>query len=215
MAQVFFSSLGQPAQLHDGNNPLGTPRNPLVVRSGGKPTFTLVAEDIAPANNKYMWTLWNANTTYDIVIQEIRALHSNIGAVTGVLLKQSLLRLAALTSGTPLTTIFADDPETDTLPASMTADTGSTSVTDGAVLDPAIFVTAEEVILAATAMQLNRMIREGQIVYRREDGQRGITLSGTTAANRGLGMKNLTSDTAGSLSYIIKFTVEKTNGDPS
>jgi len=209
-----IASLGQPALLFDGVNQVGTKRNPLRVASSGKATFRAVWEDIAPANNKYMMVIFNANTTYDVVIQRIRVVHSNISAVTGVLLKQSLLRIAAFTTGTAITPV-ANDPETDTLPASISCDHNSSAVTDGVVLDPAIFCTAEEVVLAATAFQLSRMSIEGQTVYQRRDGERGITLSGTTAANRGLAIKNLTNDTAGSVSYIVDFTVELTTAADS
>jgi hypothetical protein len=207
------SSSNQLVKLHDGASDIGTPRNPLVVRTGGKATFRALFSDIAPATDKYMLLLHNANTTYDVVIQRIYAKHSNISAVTGVLLKQELRRTSAFTTGTAITPI-ADDPETDTLPASISADTNSSAVSDvsGGIIDGAIFLTAEEMILAATAFQLNRANLQGQLIYERKDGERGLTLSGTTAANRGIAVKNLTADTAGSVSYVVVFTVELTSG---
>ena len=191
------------------NAPVGSARNPLRVASSGKATFRAVFEGIAPAQNKYMALMFNTNTSYDVVIQRIYAIHSNIGAVTGVLLEQDLMRVTAFTTGTAVTPV-ADDPETDTLPSGISADHASTAVTDGSVLNPAFFVTGEEVILAATANQLNRMSLNGQLVYERKEGERGITLSGATAANRGVAIKNITTDTAGAVSYVIVFTVEPT-----
>jgi hypothetical protein len=190
---------------------VGSPRNPLNVKNSGKATFRAVFEDIAPAANKYMAVLFNTNTSFDVVIQRIYAIHSNISGVTGVLLEQDLLRISAFTTGTAVTPL-ADDPETDTLPSGISADHNSSavSVVSGGMIHPANFVTAEEMILAATNFQLNRANLNGQLIYERKDNERGITLSGTTAANRGLAIKNLTSDTAGSVSYSIVFTVEPT-----
>lgn len=193
------------------NELLGSARNPLRVASSGKATFRAVFTDIAPANNKYMAVLFNTNTTYDVVVQRIYAIHSNIAAATGVLLKQSLIRISAFTTGTAVTPL-ADDPATDTLPSGVSADHNSSSVSDvsGGTIVPALFVTGEEMVLAATAFQLNRANLEDQKIYERKDGERGITLSGGTAANRGLAIKNLTSDTEGTVSYVIVFTIEPT-----
>lgn len=210
---VAFGSLGQAAILHDTVSQLGTPRNPLRIMPAGKATFRAVFADIVPANNGYMALIHNANTTYDVCIKRIEAIHSNIGAVTGVLLKQILLRTSAFTTTTAITPL-ADDPKTDTLPASISCDSLPTAVSDvsGGTIDPSIFVTAEEMILAATAFQLNRANKQGQLIYEAKPGERGIVLSGATAANRGLAIKNLTNDVAGALSYVIVFTVELTSG---
>src|SRR5262245_6761480 len=103
MANVAIGSLGQPAQLHDGVSPIGTPRNPVRTSASGKPTFRAVFADVVSGNNKYMAVAFNQNTTKDLVIKRIYAIHDNISAVTGVPLKFSLLRISAFTSGTPIT----------------------------------------------------------------------------------------------------------------
>jgi len=190
---------------------LGSARNPLRTASSGKATFRAVFEGIASAQNKYMALMFNTNTSYDVVIQRIYAIHSNISVVTGVLLEQDLLRVSAFTTGTAVTPV-ADDPETDTLPSGISADHNSSAVSDvaGGVLNPAFFVSAQEMVLAGSAFQLNRANLNGQVVCERQEGERGITLSGTTAANRGVAIKNITNDTAGAVSYVIVFTVEPT-----
>lgn len=189
----------------------GGKREPMFVSPGAPATFRAVFDNIAPANNKYMAVIFNnGNTTQDVVIQRIRVQHTNVAAATGVILVFTLLRISAMTSGTAVTAV-ADDPETDTLPATILCDTNSSAVTDvsGGLLDR-FAVTAEELILAADTLLLSRAGYYGSTVYAHEPGTRGITLSGTTAANKGLAIKNVTSSTEGTISIIIDFTLENT-----
>jgi hypothetical protein len=197
--------------LSDGAAAVGTARNPLRVASSGKASGRAVFDGIVPGNNKYMCVIFNGNTTYDVVIQRIYAIHTHIAAATGVIIKQSLLRISAFTTGTAVTPIM-DDPETDSLPATISFDHNSSAVSEVAngTIHPGFFVTGEEMILAATGFQLNRANLNDCLVYERRDGMRGLVLSGTTAANKGLAIKNLTNDTEGSVSYVVEFTIEPT-----
>ncbi len=189
----------------------GSKRGPLYTSPGAPASYRAVFDNIAPANNKYMAVIFNnGNTTQDVVIQRVRVQHTNVASATGVLLVFELRRISAMTTGTAVTAV-ADDPETDTLPATILCDHNSSSVSDvsGGLLDRFV-VTAEEEILAADNLLLARAGYYGSTVYVHEPGMRGITLSGTTAANKGLAIKNVTSSTEGTITIIVDFTVEAT-----
>lgn len=193
----------------DDGNARGGKRNPLRVASTGEASFRAVYGPVTLAQNGYMAVIFNTNTTYDVVIQAIYVIQGNLTAVTGVIATQQMLRISAFTTANAVTP-KADDPETDTLPSGVSADYLSTSVTDSTVLHPSIIVTGEETVLAATTLAAERNTLHGGLIYERRDGMRGIVLSGTTAANRGLAIKNITNTVEGNLSYIIEFTIEPT-----
>ena len=174
----------------------------------GIATGRALFDRVAPAANKYMATAFNnANTTNDLIIHRIRAIHSNPTTATGVILDFELRRISAMTVGAAVTPTM-DDPETDTIAATHIFDSAPTAVTDGAVLDR-FFRTGEEMILAADTLLLSGSTYQGSIVYDRGAG-RGIVLSGTTAANRGLACKCVTSSTEGTVSFVFEFSVEPT-----
>ena len=194
----------------DDSNAAGSKRSPLRVASSGKASYRAVFDDIALANNKYVALLFNTNTTYDVVIQRVRVVHANLTSATGVIAEFELRRVSAFTTGTAVTPL-ADDPETDTLPSGVSADHNSSSVTDvsGGLLDR-FHRTGEELVLAADNLLLHGALFNGSIVYERQDGMRGLTLSGTTAANRGVAVKCVTSTTEGTVNIIVDFTIEET-----
>lgn len=189
---------------------MGSARNPLRVASSGKATFRAFFDAIALGNGKYLALIFNTNTSNDVVIQSIRVRHANLDVVTGVITEMTLRRVSAFTTGTAVTPL-ADDPETDTLPSGVSCDHNSSAVSDvaGGIIQR-FFRTGEEGILAADNLLLQGMLNEGSLVYQREDGERGITLSGTTAANRGVAIKCETNTTAGDVNIEVVFTVEPT-----
>lgn len=188
----------------------GSARNPLRVASSGKATFRAFFDAIALGNGKYLALIFNTNTSFDVVIQSVRVRHANLDAVTGVITELTFRRVSAFTTGTAITPL-ADDPETDTLPAGISADHNSSAVSDvsGGIISR-FHRTGEEMILAADTLLLSGSTHAGSLVYQRQDGQRGITLSGATAANRGVAVKCETNTTAGDLNIEIEFTVELT-----
>lgn len=180
---------------------------PLPVRDFGPASYRAYFDAIVPGNGKYMALLFNASTTYDVQVQRIYCLHNNITAAVGVVLEQSILRVSAFTSGTPVTPV-AFDPA-DTLPASISADTNSSAVSDVANSTLERFITTgEELVLASTDVLLNsRSGLRGALVYEAGAGLKPIVLHGATAAQRGIAIKNTTNSSVGSLSYIIDFNV--------
>jgi hypothetical protein len=204
---VTTSSATTPA----GASPAGIvgDNKPLPVKLHGAPSFRAVFADIAPANNKYMALLFNANTAYDVLVHKIFVYQTNISVVTGVLLKLSLLRVSAFTTGTAVTPV-AFDPRNDTLPSTdgaISADHNSSAVSDvsGGTIHPGFFVTNEEMILAAANLLLERTIQP--VMWEPTPGMKPLVLSGNTANNKGIAVKCLTSDTAGTISLAIDFSV--------
>lgn len=166
---------------------------------GRYPTFYAVYDKIVPAANKYMATLFNTSATRKVIITHIWRLNWQVTGVVGILLDQYLARITARTAGGAIT-IFADDTA-DTLSAGITADTLSTSVTEAHVISR-FFASGEEAALAATGFPLNLMsLEDTQLVYQRREGQRGLTLR----QNQGITVRNVTSNTLGSVSYIFEF----------
>ncbi len=188
----------------------GGKRNPIRTASTGRATFRAVFDAVALGNGKYIASIMNTNTSYDVVIQSVRVRNANLDAVTGVITELTLRRISALTAATAITPI-ADDPETDTLPTGVTCDSNGGTVTDvtgGLIVR--FHRTGEEQVLAADNHLLLESTHTGSLVYERKDGERGIVLSGTTAANRGIAVKCETNTTAGDLNVEIVFTIEET-----
>lgn len=181
---------------------------PMPVKNFGPMSFRVVANAIAPAQNKYMWTLYNANTDYNVEVNRIYLVHNNVTAATGVVLEQSLLRISAYTAAAAITPLALDPA--DTLPSGIAADTGSTAVTDvssSTLLN--IVAISEEAVVAGTDPLIGARAKDpmGSPIFLSGNGIKPIVLRGATAAHRGLVIKNITSSTAGSCSYIVDFSV--------
>jgi hypothetical protein len=181
---------------------------PMPVKAFGPQSYRVVANAIAPAQNKYMLTLFNSSTDYNVEVHGIFIVHNNVTAATGVVLEQILARISAYTPAAAITPI-AFDPA-DSLPSGITADTGSTSVTDvssSTLLN--IVAVSEEQIVAGTDPWLGARAKDprGNPIFLSGNGLKPIVLRGATAAHRGLVIKNSTNSTAGSCSYVLDFAV--------
>lgn len=176
----------------------------LAVRNIGAryPSFYAFFDRIAPAANKYMATLFNASSTRKVVVQRVFRLHTRESGAGGVNLDQYLARITARTAGTSVT-IRAEDTA-DTLSSGISADTGSTSVTEDHIVKR-LFAHAKAVDLSNTApLNLAALDIGAQTIWTRAEGMRGITLR----TNQGITIRNVTSSTAGNVSYIFEFTDE-------
>ncbi len=180
---------------------------PMPSKQYGAMSFRVVAAAVAPAANKYMAVLFNASTDYNVEVHRILLQHNNITAATGVVLSQDLMRISAYTPAAAITPLALDPA--DTLPSGITADTGSSAVSDVASSVLLNFVALpEEAILTTTDTWLGARaaIPMGQPIFLSGNGIKPIVLRGATAAHKGLAIKNITSSTAGSCSYTIDFT---------
>jgi hypothetical protein len=109
-------------------------------------------------------------------------------------------RVTARTAGTSVTPIALDT--NDSLTSGIAADHASTSVTDSSLFKRVI-ASSEELALVQGGPPPWTFWPAG-LQYEKKDGTRGIVLR----LNQGLTIKNITSSTVGSVSYVIEFTDE-------
>ena len=169
--------------------------------------FYAVYDRIAPAANKYMATLFNTSSTRKVTVDRVYCLNWQVTAVVGVLLEQELRYVTARTIGSAVT--IQREDTTETLSSGIEADVGSTTVTEGTGdrgLIRRIIASSEEIALA-TAYGLNGVlanITDAQLKYYRHPGSLGLVLR----QNQGVTVKNITSSTIGTVSYIFEFRDE-------
>lgn len=191
------------ARLTDGTDFIGTVTSPVRVEIVNTlATFYAVFDRVAPAANKYMATIFNTSASRIARINRIWVYNWQVGAVTGVLLDQELRRISARTVGVAVTPVAGDSG--DTLSAGITADTASTVVTEVTnALYQRIIAYSEEATLAQGYVT-GREQDAGALQYERPPWARGIVLR----QNEGITIKNITSSTVGSVSYVFEFTDE-------
>lgn len=166
------------------------------------PSYYAFFDRIAPAANKYMATLFNTSSTRKVVVQRILRLHTRETGAGGVNLDQYVARITARVAGTAVT--VRSDDTSDAVSSGISADTNSTVVVEDHIIRR-LFAHAEAIDLTNTAL-LN-MVALGmsmQVIYERKEGMRGITLR----QNQGVTVRNVTSSTAGNVSYVFEFTDE-------
>lgn len=164
-------------------------------------TFYVCYERIAPAQNKFVATLFNTSSTRKVVIQRVWVVNWQAAAVTGVLLEFELKRITARTAGTSVTPAAADSK--DSLSAGITADHASTAVTEGNLVRRVFSANEETKIGALTLENLLSLASHG-LIYEKRLGVKGETLR----QNQGITVKQITSSTVGTVSVIIEFTDE-------
>lgn len=166
--------------------------------------FYATFDRIAPAANKYMATLFNTSDTLLLMVTRIYRLNWQETDISDANLQQYLARITARTAGTSVT-IRADDTD-DPIPSGAAADTGSTAVTETNIRlrffstnDSPVGLTGGDKFGTAIVHSFN--IQDG-IIYRREPETKGLVLR----QNQGVSIRNVTSNTTGTVSYIIEFT---------
>ena len=167
--------------------------------------FFALFDRIVPAQNKYMATLFNANASRKVVVNRIHRLNWQGAAVVGVMLEQEIRFIDARTAGAGVP-IVSEDSGMAALSSGITADTGSTGVTDSSLIRR-IFASSEEAALAAATTNIpgqTAFVPDAQLVYWRPARSLGLVLR----VNRGLTIKNLTNSIVGSVSYVVEFEDE-------
>ncbi len=166
-------------------------------------TYYAIFDRIAPAANKYMATLFNTSATRKVVIHRIWYLNWQVALVTGVSLEQYLARITARTAGTSITIRPADT--SDSLSSGITGDHNTSAVTEDYIFKR-FFATGEEAAGSGGANVEDFFGSDWnwQLVYRRWEGIKGIVLR----QNQGVSVRNVTSSTVGTCSYMIEFTDE-------
>lgn len=166
-------------------------------------TFYAVYDRIAPAQNKYLATLFNTSATRKVVVYRVWLLNWQAAAVTGVLLETELRKITAQTAGTGVTPVASDSD--DTLSAGITANHNSSNVSDSTVWRRA-FTASEETKIGALTLENLRSVGNSDLnlIYHKEPGLKGITLR----QNQGLSVKQITNSTVGTVSVVIEFSDE-------
>ena len=164
--------------------------------------FYAYYDRIAPAQNKYMATLFNTSATRKVSILRVWWLLNNFTAVTGLVLDCYVARITARTAGTAVT-IRARDSN-DTVSSGITADTNSTVVTE-AFISRRLVGTAEESPVGATSVNT---YNDKQAVLLYEFTGRTGEKAETLRQNQGITIRNLTASTVGVMSFCIEFVDE-------
>lgn len=167
------------------------------------PLFYAVFDRIVPAVNKYMATLFNTGLNLLMVNRIYRVNWQNTD-VSDSNLEQYLARITARTVGTSV--IIGSDDTGDSTPSGAVADTGSTVVTETNIRlrffstnDSSVGLTGGDKFGTAIVHSFN--IQDG-IIYRNEPGVKGMVLR----QNQGISIRNVTSNTIGTVSYVFEFT---------
>jgi hypothetical protein len=91
------------------------------------PVYVTAVEESAVAANKHHLTIWNGSSSYIRILKVLVSMHAS-GAVTGFIMKYTMLRATAVSGGTVTSTtkIDARDPNP---PSGFSAVTGATVTT--------------------------------------------------------------------------------------
>lgn len=163
-------------------------------------TFVVHCDRIAPAQNKYMCTLFNTSSTRKAVIHRIVAEWNAFTAVTGVVHDMYYARISARTAGTSIT--IRPNETNDTLSAGISADTNSTSVTESFVWHRFVGSSEESPVTATSINTYGEY--QSTILFEKLEGTKGLVLR----QNEGVSIRTLTNSTVGVMSFRIVFTDE-------
>lgn len=168
------------------------------------PVFYAVFDRIAPAANKYMATLFNTSATEKVIITRVLRENWQATAVTGVALEGYLARITTRTAGTAVT--IRSNDTLDVLPAGIAADTNSTAVTENHIIQR-VWASSEEIVLGgslAAELGFETSGMDGNSIWHKSPGYRGLVLR----QNQGISIRNVTSSTVGTSSWVIEFTTD-------
>lgn len=166
-------------------------------------THVALADAVAFVQNKHHISLLNAAASgVTVRIHQIRYVNLSLTAVTGVGVRFDIKKITAHSGGTPLTP-EKFDANNAALPAGVTARTGATSVTEGAILMP-IALNNDEIPLTL----LNANAQNNNIFFNELKSQPFVLREG-----EGVTVKQITNTTVGSFAWLIVFSVESKNED--
>jgi hypothetical protein len=169
------------------------------VFSAAAPTYYALADNVAFANGKTHFSLYNAaGSGLVLAVRKIFAINLQTAAITGAALRMNVNRFTtAHTGGTPITPISMDT-QNPALPAQITCLTNGT-VTGPTLLYPFIITTEEEAATAALTKNMYQAMTnlqpEGQEIQelRLREGQ-------------GMSISQVTNATVGTYAWFIVFT---------
>ena len=165
-------------------------------------TWLALADAVTPAQNAYPISILNGTGSGKVLqLLELRYIPLALTAVTGVGVRFEVhLGLTAHSSGTAITPRKFDSTQSD-LPATVTVRTGAT-ITGGTLLYP-FAINNDEIPLTL----INHDFAGLNILPALRD-QRAVPI--TLRPGEGLGVKQITNSTVGSLGWMCVFTIEDT-----
>jgi hypothetical protein len=171
------------------------------VFQGALPTYYALVDAAAFAANKHHLSILNASGgTKIIAIKKISMINVQLSSVTGVAARFDVKRITAHSGGTIITPSSCDSLN-PSLPAEITVRTGATSVTESTLLFPLV-TTTDEVTAANTAVA--NFLSAG-LNWALEGPE---TQETRLRPGEGLTIKQITSTTVGSYSWLMAFTVD-------
>lgn len=165
------------------------------------PTYYALADSVAFATNKFLISLLNATGSGKVLaIKKLFLIDVQTSTVTGVAIRSDFKKITAHSGGTVITPQSADS-QNPSLPAEITSRTGATAVTEGALLFPLAYSNDE---IGATQAFPSSILLQGLNFIPEGIETQEIRLR----PGEGIALKQITSSTVGSFSYLIVFTVD-------
>lgn len=166
--------------------------------------FYAVFDRIAPAANKYMATLFNADPDALIMVERILKFNWQVASFAESTLEQYLARITARTAGAAVT--IRKNDTNDAAPANVSASTDDTAVTEDHIIRRIQHANNEPQSAGSVpqipdylAYQLSG--EEGTLIWSHVPSHKGIVLR----QNQGIAIRNITNSTVGGVSYVIEF----------
>ncbi|MGE3319991.1 MAG: hypothetical protein AB7I18_11920 [Candidatus Berkiella sp.] len=223
-----FATDGYGSQIVTGRDAVGTPptNNPVVIggwdgtnvvrlrlNANGTvatsqtelATFTVAGTAVAPANNKSMISIFNADATLLTKVHEIYVVNVRTTAVTGVVGTFELRRITSHSGGTLLTPVSMDTA--DSLDSDITVRTGSTvGGEDANLMWRSLFSTDDWGPGTSDTESTDHIFQTMHPIFSRktDSGTKPLVLR----QNEGLTVKFATNSTAGTFDLFLVFTQE-------
>lgn len=197
--QVAPNSSGNKVREHERTVGSDNVREQSVFQTA-RESFVALVENSQFANSKQHFSLFNGSGSGVIVrVQKLCITNMVLTAVSGGVRRLDVKKITACSSGTDITPIKQDSLNSD-LPAQVLIKTTAT-VTEGAILFPLVFPD-DEMLLTQNSMAQQifsgiNWIPEG---YELQEY--------TLREGEGLTIKQITNSTAGTVSWIVLFSVE-------
>ena len=164
-------------------------------------TYSAVATNVVVGNNKSMIAIQNTGTSV-VRIREIWIINDRTTAVTGIAGLFEVRRITSFTGGTAITPVSYDT--SDTLPAGITAATGSTVSGEGVLLRSGVWSTDEWGPGTLDTESLDHALQQQTPFWSQTMNGKALTIR----QNQGIHVKFATNSTAGEFNIRFVFTVE-------
>jgi hypothetical protein len=164
-------------------------------------TYFFNGDRIATAQNKYLFSIWNGSSSYNIEVRRVLVLFQQVSAVASPVLSELELRLidtTAPTSGSDLN-VFSRDPAGPASLTGLVAKAGASTVADmtNGLIRRNLFTNDEQAIADLDQIYLN----QEKDLFNAGPYDVGLTLY----QNKGLALKHPTNDANSSVSFLVEF----------